>query len=596
MSVIQFESYDSVMHNKIIVVPDYQRDYSWGNAELATFVEDIRALYERNLTNDNSKHFIGSIVLIPLDESISRYAKDISENPKLSKYDKYNVIDGQQRITTMSLLFIAIRDYAMKHDVKLDELSSMEGMIDTGKIDEEKNGIPVLRFSQENTQFCFDTLLYKSELQFNQKRTGAKRLLAAKERFDKELASLFDDDPDMSEHLNLYAYQVLYNLQLVEIDCNQDSDAFQIFESLNATGVPLTPAEQVKNLVLMRSGSKDVSLSTWEKVVEATGESNLVDFLSQFLFCRENKRVSRKDIYGHFKTALKTTKVSDILNDMCAYASIYQQLRDPVATLAASSALRDLNDLGQRQAYVPLMLAANRFGIDSKDFSEIADAVLVFIVRHLVCSQSANKLDYVFSDACDVIKNEANSANDVIGFFKSGQMEDFVFIQMFKDQTFPYTTAAQRKARVLLKRIEGKSKGSNQPLLLQQADLSVEHIIPKQPSIEQLEGWIGKEKADELRNADPKLDDFSEQTIMNIGNLALLYVPENSSAQNKDYESKRKCYTQAVVDKDGNDRGVPAEVFSLIKDLLKDYPDEFTPESVKKRAGELATKAANAWK
>lgn len=83
---------------------------------------------------------------------------------------------------------------------------------------------------------------------------------------------------------------------------------------------------------------------------------------------------------------------------------------------------------------------------------------------------------------------------------------------------------------------------------------------------------------------------------MRIGNLALLYTPENSSASNKDYLAKRKCYSQAVVDKDGNNRGIPAEVFTLIRELLEDYVDEFTDDSVSDRSKKLAAKAVQAWR
>lgn len=595
MSVLEFESLDDVMHNKIVVVPDYQRDYSWSSTEWATLAEDLENLYERSVSDTTCKHFIGSIVLIPLDDAISHAARSIVSDPKLNKYSKYNIIDGQQRISTLSILFIAIRDYAEKHGIELDEGRSIENILDTGKRDADGNGIPVLHFSQDNTQRCFNSMLFGADLKFDQRRVGARRLLSAKRFFDERLVALFDGG-EVEEEINKYVYQVLYSLQMVEIDCNEDSDAFQIFESLNATGVPLTPAEQVKNLVLMHSGSKDVSLSYWEKIVESTGEDELVEFLAQFMFCRENHRVSRKDIYREFKDALRTSKVSEVLSEMSEYAEFYSQLRNPSAALPASGALKDLSDLGQRQAYVPLLLAAARLGVKSKEFAEVADAVLVFIVRHQVCSQSTNKLDVVFSSACEIIKNEAKTLEDIVAFFRREQMDDRLFEQMFKELSFPYTATAQRKARVYLKRIEEREKGSNNPLLLQAPGLSVEHIIPKQPSIGQLEGWIGEAAAEELRSSDPKLDDFSEQIIMSIGNLALLYAPENSSANNQDYSAKRECYTRSVVDKDGENRGIPCEVFSLIRDLLDDYQDEFTDRSVQERACKLARKATVAWR
>lgn len=601
MSNLEFENLDSVMHNKIIVVPDYQRDYSWGNTEVSTLMEDLSGLYERNAAGGqdaSDTHFIGSIVLIPFDGAISSQNEKLGSNPKLSKFEIVNIIDGQQRVSTISLLLLAIRDYAKSRGFSIEESQNVNNLLDTGRKTSEGCGIPVFHFSQENTQECYDAMLFGDEHSFDRRKIGARRLSAAKEHFDSKLKEMFDADADADAamHLNELVEQILYSLQIVEIDCGQDSDAFQIFESLNSTGVPLTPAEQVKNLVLMRSKSIDVTLSHWEKVVENVGEDDLVEFLAQYLFCLRGRRVSRKDIYREFKDLLKSSKVSESLDLMLGYAQIYNVLKNPAAGLLAAGALKDLEDLSQKQVYVPLMVAAKRFGINSKDFASIADALLVFIVRHQVCSQSSNKFDVVFSEVCEMVNNEANSAADIVSFFRQKQMDDTEFESMFKKLSFPYSGTAQKKARVYLKRLEEKSKGADSPLQLQSATLSVEHIIPKQPSIEQLQGWIGKAEADALRDKDPKLDDFSEQTIMSVGNLALLYVPENSAANNKSYREKLKRYQQPVCDKDGNERGIPAEVFALIKELVDEDKEEFTADSVETRAQKLADRAVSVWR
>lgn len=600
MSILEFEKLEDVMSGKIIVVPDYQRDYSWGNTEVATLMDDLANLYGRNTgpaSSNQEKHFMGSIVLIPFDEVISKGGKELSSNPKLgTKYKIVNIIDGQQRFSTLSLLLISIRDYAEENGIELEEIQSVLNLLDTGKKTADGERIPVFHFSQENTQKCYDSLLYKDAREYDKRKAGARHLLSSKNYFDDRLKELFGSCQSTEEALNDFVEQVLYSLQLVEIDCGQDSDAFQIFESLNSTGVPLTPAEQVKNLVLMRSNKKDETLNLWEKIVENVGEDDFVEFLAQFLFCLRGHRVSRKDIYREFREWLNSSKVSDVLKQMLQYARAYNGLRNPPAGIPASGALKDLKDLSQKQVYVPLMVAANRFDIESKDFAVVSDAVLVFIVRHQVCSQSSNKLDAVFSKAIEVINNEANGPKEVVAFFRLEQMDDFTFKHMFENLSFPYSGAAQSKARVYLKRLEEKSKGADSPLQLQTVNLSVEHIIPKQPSIEQLEGWIGKEKADALRSTDPKLDDFSEQIIMSIGNLALLYVPENSAANNKSYREKIRRYQEPVRDKDGNDRGVPSQVFSLIGELVDENAKTFNAESVEKRAKKLADKAVGVWR
>lgn len=593
MSALEFESFDAVMHNKIVAVPDYQRDYSWSKAELTTLWDDIEALWDRSPFEANASHFIGSIVLIPFDKDLSSCAAALSAEKKLGGFKKYNIIDGQQRISTISILLVSVRDYAASNGIELNE--DVNSLLDTKKPDSEGNPIPVLHFSQENTQRCYNSILYGIDAEYDGRKRGARRILAAKRFFDEMIAGLFDGCEDVQDRLNRYVDDILYSLELVEIDCNEDSDAFQIFESLNATGVPLTPAEQVKNLVLMRSGTRDVSLSRWEKIVEDAGEDDFVEFLAQYLFCKKNRRISRKDIYAEFKDEIKEKGVSDVLDDMRVYGAIFRQLKNPLSGSEAASSLKDLEYLGQRQAYVPLMLAARRFGIKSKDFAAISDALLVFIVRHQVCSQSTNKLDSVFSRTCDCIKDEAKSPGDIISFFRNEQMPDDVFREMFRSLSFPYSGAAQKRARVYLKRMEEKAKGVNAPWRLQDSDLSVEHIMPKQPSIADLNEWIGEEEAEQLRESDPQLDDFSERVIMSIGNLALLFVPENSAASNRSYKEKREHYQTSLLRQDG-ERCVPAETFTLIRDLLDAYPETFAEKDVSDRAGRLADQAVEVWR
>ena len=82
---------------------------------------------------------------------------------------------------------------------------------------------------------------------------------------------------------------------------------------------------------------------------------------------------------------------------------------------------------------------------------------------------------------------------------------------------------------------------------------------------------------------------------MGIGNLALLYQPENSHAGNEAYSDKVKVYNQPMKDKGGVPRGVPSKTFRLIEDLIKRYPKEFDEESVKERSKELAKIAVKAW-
>lgn len=589
MNRIDFESLDEIIHGTIFSIPDYRRDYSWGKGEVLTLLDDIHTLYDNNGPDGTAEYFCESIVTIAFDEEVSRNTRGIINSKRLKNYDKMNVIDGQQRLSTLSLLLIAIRDFAEDHGIDLD---GVDELIDTGKKDSNGRPVPVMNFSDINTQECYRSLLYKDANKFDKRKLGAKHLLDNYQLCCSFIQDICGTDSVSSLALETIVDQIAYHLTFVGIYCNEDSDAYQIFESLNATGLSLTPAEQVKNIVLMKSQSRDQSLSQWEAISSSVGEDNLVDFLSHYLFYKNCARVSRKDIYSSFKTMLKKDSVSTVLADLTACAKIYTELKDPAANSPARDALLDMADLGLVSSYVPLLAAGVRFGIDTKEYAKIADSILVFAVRHLVCGQSSNKLDSVFGRACEAIVDESKTYEDIVAFFQKEEQRDNTFRDYFQNLTFDYTAKPQKIALTLLRRIEECEHGKHQPLKIERSNLTVEHIIPKQPTTDDLKLWIGSDKID-AKSFD--IVDFTNQTIKSIGNLALLYRTENSSASNGGYKEKLETYTTDMKDSEGASRGKPVETFRLLEELVDEYPDRFDDTTVEARAKELAEKAVVAW-
>ena len=590
MNHIDFNSLDDIVHNIVFSIPDYQRDYSWSKGEVETLLDDIETLYNQNGESGKAKHFCGSIVTIAFDEEVSRNTRDILNSHRLKNFDKMNVIDGQQRLSTLSLLLIALRDYARDNGIELEE--KIDQLIDTGKKDDNDRFIPVINFSNINTQKCYRTLLYGDTEKFSKKYLGAKHLLENFRLCKKFIEDICSENDNATKIVNGIIEQVIYNLTFVGIFCNEDSDAYQIFESLNATGLSLTPAEQVKNIVLMKSKSRDQSLSQWENVSSLVGEDNLVDFLSHYLFYRNTSRVSRKDIYSAFKKKLHSDSVSTVMSDLTACADVYKELIKPSANNPARSALQDMCDFGQVQAYVPLLAAGMKFGVSTKEFAKVADSILVFVVRHIVCGQSSNRLDTVFGKACEVMIDESKTSDDVISFFESHRQPDDAFESFFAKLTFDYSAKPQRIAKTLLRRIEEKEWGAQTPLNIDREELSVEHIIPKQPDTEVLKNWVGADVVD----ADGfDSVDFTNQVIKSVGNLVLLFQPENSSAGNNSYAEKISKYCSDLKDANGKSRGKPVETFNLISELVEEYPDTFDADCVDERSKSLAAKAVAAW-
>lgn len=591
ISPMNFNTFDDIVHNKLFAIPDYQRDYAWKKSSVETLLDDIIALADRNGEEGRSVHFVGSIVTVDFDEDVSGATKHIFTSKSIKNMDKVNVIDGQQRLTTLSILLMTIRDVAKERDYTIDQ--DFSELIDTRKKDAEGNYIPVLNHAKKNTALAYRSFLYGEQHKFDKRKLGAKNMVTTYaiclERVKKECDKA--SNPEM--YINVLRDQVVYQLNFVLIHCAGISNAFQIFESLNSTGLPLTPAELMKSLVMSKYTSPDVGLSKWDEIVNLTSEDDIVAFLAQYLFCFNKHRIQKSEIYPSYKEMLKTRSVTDLLDSLKEYATVYHELRSPSATLKCSDILLDFKDLSQEQAYVPLMAAGCRFGVSSKDFEKVANAILVFCVRHNVCSLSTNKLDTIFSEALKLIDKDDSTAADIEKFFKKYRPDDESFKTAFEGLTFDYSAKPQRVARTYLRRIEEKQHGSNQPLKISREDLSAEHIIPKSVDLNTLRGWLG-DKIDE-KDYDFDIDTFTENTVKSVGNLVLLFKPENSSAGNNSYADKFEVYNKELIDKEGNKRGVPRETFKLIDQLLIDYPDKFDDICVANRAKQLAKLACSAW-
>lgn len=590
MNNIEFQNLDDILHNIVLSIPDYQRNYSWTNSEVSTLLEDIKGLYLHNGADGTLDHFCGAIVLVPFDKEVSRNTRDILERKTLRNYNKVSVIDGQQRLSTLSLLLMSIKNYAKDNSLDAREVDSL---ILTTRRDEHGECIPIINFSGIEAQDCYRSIL--SGAVPKAKANSAvcvKRIIDAYNLCHAEVRSLVENAVNPQEAVDCLLEQIQYHLTFVGIFNKDVLDAYQVFESLNSTGLSLTPAEQLKNLLLMKSDKKDRTLSLWEELVETVGEKDLVDFLVQFLFAEEQQRISKEKVYPTFKKMLKASSASEVLKKLTDSSLLYRELRRPSAHIPAANTLLDFADFGVKQPYAPMLAAARRFDIETDDFRKIADSILVFTVRHIVCGQSPNRLDPVFGDACRIVVDESKTAEDVVAFFKTHRIDDGLFEEHFAGLKFEHTAKPQRQAKALLRRIEERSHGRDRPLNISRNNLTVEHIIPKQPTMDDISSWLGPEVVNDPQFS---LENFIDQNVKSVGNLALLFGKENTSASNNTYSKKLQTYTTEMKTGEGQGRGVPAEYFVLIQELVENYPTVFDSDSIQERAKDLAVKAVTAW-
>ncbi len=209
------ETLASLYQDGFFDIPSYQRSYSWEEAQLADLIDDLRYLPEE------SNHFFGNIIL---DKKDDQYQTDRGR-----RFDVYDVVDGQQRLTTALILL----HVATQFDDVVDETVSEDNLI--FPVDERPRLMP----QDQDGEFFRDSLFGTANLEFE--TPSQERLEYAKEYFESE----FEDLPvrEISERLR-------YDCKINVVEIDDDSEAASIFESLNDRGKPLSSLDKTKSFLM----------------------------------------------------------------------------------------------------------------------------------------------------------------------------------------------------------------------------------------------------------------------------------------------------------------------------------------------------------
>jgi conserved hypothetical protein len=584
-------------------VPDYQRDYEWTNAQNSTLIEDVFSVMEDS--TNTSDHFFGALVTVPYDinNAINSSIKyfDYNITPNQIKH----VVDGQQRLTSFSILLNVLKelvdsdctiDTATKTFYTQHQLHNFLFGRHTS-ISSPTLFAPRL-FLNGNTGACYNHILDERYSDGNKVYRGAKRLVTAFKTYREEIRKKRDEMVQQKifpSNIEFYTklYDIITNrLTFVEIDCNAAADAFQVFDSLNGKGLDLTAADRIKNIFISWAPVGQ-GAQKWDALVSAVGEDFLSGFFISLFFYTSGKRIPKNKLPDEFRRAYQISATNDFLyfyNDLLRQAELYSTLRTMNTRNAiVNEVLWEFKALKVEQVYVLLFATISQYGINTINnptYLEFIQTLLTLIIRMQVCDKSMNKLDHLFSQCIDAMKNQSAALTVTIDKLKDyirNNVPDNLFITAFEG----FSPSDNKVSAVYLRRIETylrQQSGRRDPL---SRDLTVEHIIPqKLPDISQ---WY------QPLSLPPReiLDSFTESIVENIGNKLLLFPDDNTSASNNLYQEKVDVYNNGC---NGQTQGTPVITFELVKRLLETYPSQFNHEEVQKRAKELAKIAKEIWK
>jgi len=255
------------------VVPLYQRRYSWERRDLQQLWNDLITVTEGG---SSAAHFLGSVVLAPSPANTP------------AGVQVWLVVDGQQRLTTLSILLCAIRDHVRATDerfaAKIDDLYLFN-----------KYASGPERYTLLPTQA--DRSSWVALLEQAPDAGGEDRIGEAYRFFRKELVRA--DDPDDQYDIARIEQAIAGQLSIVEIAAHPDDNVHRIFESLNYTGQPLTQADLLRNYLFMRLPSRadHVYERQWLPLQELLSNKQLEELVWLDLVLRGDDRATQESIY-----------------------------------------------------------------------------------------------------------------------------------------------------------------------------------------------------------------------------------------------------------------------------------------------------------
>lgn len=533
--------------SKQFVVPLFQRTYSWKRENIRKLWEDIQ---ETQISN-NFSHFFGSFVTMPVPSSASGVST-------------YTIIDGQQRLTTMFILLAALRNRIIElwpDYEKKDEINELY-LVNKYHPEQKHKVVP----TQADRDLFFAII---DELE---PPLDHDHLLVECYKFFRDKMVRLQD----VEQLISVKNTILSKFCVVDIRLEDEEDPYLIFESLNATGTPLTQADLVRNYLFMRIGhskQQEVYERIWFPMQQQL-QDHLEPFIRHYL-AMEGTIPNFRRIYGTFKeTADRQARVEqdviDLMVDLSEFSGYCYKFLHPESEDQEELKVyfQKLKRLEVTTSY-PLLLklyedhAKTRMSLDA--FCECLRAIETYIVRRAVCGIPTNVLNRYFPTIYDSLDQ-----NNLVDSLKTKLGSGTGARRMPDDDEFK-RCLMERKLfgnRVLQYLLEEIEKHENKEVVNFE-ELQIEHIMPR---------TLSDEWKEEL-GSDWEL--IHRKYLDTLGNLTLTgYNPEYS---NKLFAEKRD------IDKGFKDSGL-----QLNRDLAK--LERWTAKEIVDRAEKLSQTALKIWR
>lgn len=496
------------------IIPVYQRRYDWK-------IENCKQLYNdllRLAKDKEGNHFFGSIV---------------SDVVGAGSITEYHIIDGQQRLTTVTLLLLAIAKLVEKGEAYSNEVDLNEQIMERfiiskwAKEDDKVKLIPVKRDRKALHYLIFgeeDEYIENSNLTINYKYFY--------ERLKKD------------SHIIDEIYSAIQRLQVISITLEKGDDAQLIFESLNSTGLALSEGDKIRNFILMNLPLEKQNKyfeKYWIKIEDFTNK-RIDNFVRNYLSIKTFSMPTMSKVYFEFKDYVNrhSESLETLLEDMLKYSKFYKKLLDGESGFKNKDLDSSMFNLKKMEISVTEPFFMEVFSLNDESMLSLDDLIGIFntieiyLFRRNICGVASNALNKIFLNLNkDIVRYDGTTENyveklkyNLINKRDSGRFpKDEEFYENLNNKEI-YLMRGRFK-NYLFNKIENYNTVETKDIYnhLDDGTYSIEHIMPQKLN----DDWF-----EELGD---NAEEIHEKWIHKLGNLTI--TGYNSDMGNSSFEKKR---------------------------------------------------------
>ncbi len=511
------------------ILPHFQREYTWEKEQWETLLYDLLALYRDYQPGKDLEHFLGSIVVV-------------TDGTRNGTIPAFKLVDGQQRLITVSLILCVLRELTKSIDTTL--ASKIEAMlINNHEVDD-------VRFKVFPSTKYGDRDAYTAIINGTPLASQESRITQAYNYFCHELREKIDKEDIDPQHL----YEVLVTcFQVVFITLNnQNESPYKIFESLNAKGKPLSQADLVRNYIAMKLPAhlqEKVFERAWARIEgflreqEKIGQvGELTAFLRHYLAMCRSILYSEEHIYIRFRSYMdqeypSTQEFIEEIGRIGQFAEYYDKLLRPEHEEEhyLRNALTRLQTMEPSTAY-PLLLAVYHayctYDITVEEFTAFLKMLENYMVRRYICAERTNNMNKWFPTLWREIQHQRKELSFIDACRQALSTNHYPSDRQVKQlaqemKLYSRSTQHRMKITLILETIEQHLWAGTDVTIKLKGPATIEHVMPQTPTAE-WKNYLGKNWQQ------------TYEYVHSLGNLTLVTQEKNSQLSSSQFVRKKE--------------------------------------------------------